>query len=304
MGGRASGRHNGLLNTHQEDIPLPSKIIRFFAALALLAIGTLAQAQISAKDAERLLKVSGTWNQLGDLVGQTKAGIRTTPNAGNLPPSALAELDKAVDVAFAPALLRSTSSRVLMKGIRPAQLADALVWYDSATGKLMTSIEEAWSAKDKDYASLMADGNAELEQSSPQRRELLTRIVQLTYAAEATSSIQINSAIGVIESMSAAASAINGAIPIPKAKIEKMRQAMESQKPQMVNMARGVMLSLFALMYQPVSDEELGQYVGFLSSQSGGVICRVFVDALEQSVIVASKTFGRTLIKSKTEKAV
>lgn len=283
---------------------MQSKIIRFFAALALLAVSTWTQAQISAKDAERLLKVSGTWNQLGDLASQTKVSIRTAPNAGNLTPSALAELDKAVDVGFAPSLLRSTSGRVLMKGIRPAQLADALVWYDSPTGKLITSLEEAWSSRSKDYANLVAEGNAELEQSSPQRRELMTRIIQLTYTAEATASIQISSTIGAFEGMSAAASAASGMVVLSKADLEQMRMTMEKQKPQLVNMARGVMLSLFALMYQSLSDEELGQYAGFLSSPSGTAMSKVFVDALEQSLVVASKTFGRAVVKSKTEKAV
>jgi hypothetical protein len=172
-----------------------------------------------------------------------------------------------------------------------AQSADALKWFNSPTGQLMTRLEETFSANFDDMQRVMNDGNKALGSASAKRHALLTQAVQATRAAEGMVAMQINTTLGVLQGVANVAPSAS----TPPA--HELRRMLEAQRPQMLAQSMGVMLTLFALTYQTASDKALEQYVKFLSSKSGSALSVAMNDALDKSLSGAAQRLGSGIPK-------
>ena len=212
------------------------------------------------------MRKSGVWVQLADVVTQVKAGMAQSTEGANLSPEDAKRLEQIADDAFSVARLRETVLQVLSHDMTAAQSGDALKWYDSPAGRQIAAMEEAFSANFDDMNRVLTEGNRLLTQASARRQSLLSQTVTASRTAEAMAAMQISSTAAIMQGIAQALP--NGTLQtVPRTK--ELREALESQRAQMVASNRGVALSMSALNYQAASDKILAQYVKFLSSKSG-----------------------------------
>lgn len=257
-----------------------------WTCLAFMGLHALAAAQVPAATAEALMRKSGVWAQLADVGVQVKAGMAQSTAHTPLTPQELKRLEQVADEAFAAPRLRASFAQALSDRISVAQGADALKWYSSPTGQLITRLEEASSADFDDLGSVLSEGNKALAQASPRRQSLLAQTVKASRAVEGMVSLQINSTLAILQGVANAtpdASAPSGA---------DLRRSLEAQRPQMEASALGVMLSMFALTYQPASDQALERYLKFLSSRSGVAVSVAMMEALDRCLSSAAEQLG------------
>ena len=268
------------------------KLLRLvLACLAMVGLHGLAGAEVPAATAEALMHKSGVWAQLGDLAVQVKAGIAQSAASGTMNADDVRRLDELAEEAFAASRLRDAFLQELSQHLTVAQSADALRWYNSPTGQLMTRLEETFSANFDDMQRVMANGNQALGSASARRHALLTQTVQATRAAEGMVAMQINTTLAVLQGVANVA-------PNPSTPpAHELRRMLEAQRPQMLAQSMGVMLTLFALTYQSASDKALEQYVKFLSSKSGSALSVAMNDALDKSLSAAAQRLGSGIPK-------
>jgi hypothetical protein len=137
------------------------------ACLAMVGLHGLVAAEVPEATAEALMRKSGVWAQLGGLAVQVKAGITQSAISGKVSDEDVKRLEELAEDAFAAPRLRDAFLREVSQQVTVAQGADALRWYDSPTGQLMTRLEEASSANFDDMQRVMADGNKALGSASP-----------------------------------------------------------------------------------------------------------------------------------------
>ncbi len=262
------------------------KLHRALLGLALLGLHGLSGAEVPAATAEALMHKSGVWAQLGDVAAQVKAGMAQSMQADGLDDEDVERLNALADSAFSAERLRTSFLQVLSQRATPADSASALKWYDSPSGKAMTALEEASSASFDDMNRVMAEGNQALAKASAKRQTLLSQTVKATRAVEGMVTLQIHTAVAVLQGV---AKVVPNQPQLPAA---DLRKAFEAQRPQMVASSLGVALSMFALTYQSASDKALAQYVKFLSSKSGAALILTMEEALDASLSSAAEALG------------
>ncbi|MEO7104794.1 MAG: hypothetical protein ABIZ09_00350 [Rhodoferax sp.] len=270
------------------------KLIKLHHALvcmAIICLHGLATAEVPSATAEALMRKSGVWAQLADVATQVKAGMAKSAEGTSLTPEDSARLDQIADDAFSAARLRDTVMQVLSHDITAAQSVDALRWFDSAAGKQITALEEAFSANFEDMNQVMEDGNQLLAQTSTKRQSLLSQVVTTSRVAESMAGMQISSTLAIMQGL---ANALPNSDAPP---LSELRAALESQRAQMVAANRGVALSMLALNYQAASDKVLAQYIKFLSSKSGIALTLSMETALDKSLANASQLLGSGMPK-------
>lgn len=260
-----------------------------WVGLVLMCLHGLVAAQVSAARAEALLHKSGVWAQLADVAVQVKEAMSESTMVESLTPDDAERLDQLVDEAFAPEHLRQTFLQTLAQRITPAQAADALKWYDSPSGRRIADLEAAASADFDDFNQVMTEGNRALAKASSRRQGLLAQTVQASRAAEGMVTLQINSTIAVMQGL---ANVLPTEATPPAAELRKL---LEARRPQMLASSTGMLLSMFALTYETVSDKALQQYVTFLSSKSGVALSLAMMEALDQSLSNAARLLGSAI---------
>lgn len=260
---------------------------RLLAALALLGMHAVSFAEISAATAEALMRKSGVWAQLGDIAKQVTAGVAQSPAVAALDAEHIKRLEDIAATAYEPARLRQTFLQEVSARMSMPQSVDAFKWYNSATGQLITRLEESSSASLSDAQRAMDVGNKVLAQASAKRYALLAQVVQATHAAESSVVMQINSTVAVAQGAAQSSSAARQA--------SELRSMLEAQRPQMVAQTTGLMLTLFAATYQAADDKALEHYVKFLLSKSGSTLSTVMNDALDKSMSAAAQRLGDAL---------
>jgi hypothetical protein len=71
------------------------------ACLAMVGLHGLAAAEVPVATAEALMRKSGVWAQLGDVVVQVKAGIAQSAATGTMTPDDVKRLEELAEDAFA-----------------------------------------------------------------------------------------------------------------------------------------------------------------------------------------------------------
>lgn len=75
--------------------------------------------------------------------------------------------------------------------------------------------------------------------------------------------------------------------------------AMQSQRPQLIASATGLCNAMAAASYVTLSDSELQQYLGFLTTPAGQRLVDAMVKALDKAFYSAAKEFGSRIVQRK-----
>ena len=266
---------------------------------ALLCVGLflvqgLALAQISPESAETLLRKSGAWAQLADMSRHVKAGMAQSPMRMQLPPSEIARLERLSDEAFEAGSVRAAAMQRLSVKMDNAHTREALRWFDSPTGRMITAVEEASTVATTDLNATLEEGNRILAAAPEARKVLLSRAVKVSRMAEGMAAMQINTAVGIFQGLAAA-------LPDqPMPPLDQLRAGLESQRATMVASMGGVGLALYANTYKSVSDKDLDLYVRFMASRAGSAYTLAMMEAIDHAMTTAFRTLGRNIPRSKT----
>jgi len=255
-------------------------------ALLLSMAAGLSQAQIGADTAEQLMRKSGLWQQLATLGPQVRAGLQAVPG---LKAEEQQRLGRSVDTAFAPDPVRASALRVLTDGLSPSLVPPLLAWFDSALGRRITALEEASAASGADPTEALREGAALLDRATPERRQLLGRIVELTQAPEAAVSMMINTALAIQQGVASVAPAM------PGPSRQELKAGLEGQRASMRRAFEGVMLAAFARAYETLPDAELAAYAEFIGTPGGRHFNDVATRAVERAMVDGAQALGRSL---------
>lgn len=269
---------------------------RWLSAL-LLAAGMLgsALAQTSAATAEALMRKSGLWNQLEHVAPQVRAGLTEAfaQDGAGLQPSELARLARSVDAAYAPAQLRAVARATIARQARAGDVPTLLAWYGSATGVEVTRLEEAAAADTRELTDVVRQGLALLESLPEERGTLIRELVDVTRAAEALTTMTINTTVAIQSGVAAASPDAAG----PSA--DALRTLLETQRDRINRSFAGVALGTTTLTYAELSDAELQRYVEFLKTAAGRRFTDVSMRALDAALARAAGELGRAIPASR-----
>jgi hypothetical protein len=260
------------------------------ATLALgLLVAAAAQAQISEKEAEALMRASGMWQQLANTAPAMRAGFAQSLDApgSTLPPEARQKLLSAADAAFVPERMQAVARKALSERVRITHVPALQAWFATPDGQRITAAEVADSLRDGSSEAEMKAGLAILQAAPEPRRRLIGRIAEVTRAAEIGSDMMANLIVGTALGMSRVAPAPQ---PFDEA---KLRAQLGEQRPQLQQAVLGIVLTSYARSYQALPDEALDRYASFLASAAGEHYTDVGVGAMEAAMLDAVGRIGR-----------
>lgn len=271
---------------------LISKTVRALAcSWALLGLHGVALSQVAKPVAEGLMRKSGMWEQLGAIAPQMEAaaGTAMSQSEAKMSPDELKRLNQAFVTAYSPMHLRATALGVMASQLTPAHVAALEAWYNSPDGKAITQLEEASSADAGDFQARVQAGAQVLASATADRQGLLNRVAKVTRAAQASTDIIINTAVGIQEGLAKV-------LPIgSRPSVKEFRAELEQQRPQLMKSFGTATVALFAATYESIDDEALGRYVGFLKSPAGQAYTEVSLRAMDQAFVEAAHDLGRSI---------
>jgi hypothetical protein len=257
----------------------------------LLSIVGCSTPDVRPSDAvfDELMRKSGLWIQLAQIEPMMQAGVsqaqaRTTA----LTEEDLAHLQEAIASAYAAHALRTTVRDQLVATLPAQDAAAVLHWLSSDLGQQITALEAA--ASSPDAAIKRSDAGTRLLASlPPSRREKLERLAKATFSADAAAAIIVDTMIGVSRGLAF------GRTGVPAESVEDLKSKFQSQKDQFVKVLEPRIVADFASIYQPLSDQELDQYVAFCESPAGHEFALASLDALDKALTEAATRLGQRL---------
>lgn len=249
-----------------------------------LGMASAAHAQLNDAQAERLMKLSGQWEQLESVATQMREGLLKGMAAGPKPPSAEVQqkVQAATVLAFAPERIRSAAQRAVAENTRVAYLPELLRWYESPVARSISRAEVDDTARaEADIQARTQRGMALVQAASPQRQQLLLRLVEVTRAPRASADIVIN--MGAMLPL-ALMRFDPTAKQVPEA---ELRASLEEQRPQLTQAFEIISLAGFAIAYQGLPDEALAAYGNFMASAAGDHYIDIGEKAFEAAILSA-----------------
>ncbi|KAK0039503.1 DUF2059 domain-containing protein [Biomphalaria pfeifferi] len=122
-------------------------------------------------------------------------------------PSSAGQLDRlslAAQRTFTPDRLRATATRSVARALDSRHLPALLDWYESSTGIEVTRLETASASLQKDPRATIINGSAQLQRSTPLRRQLIDEVIASTRASDASATIAIGVALAMQRGLAAA----------------------------------------------------------------------------------------------------
>jgi len=257
--------------------PIPG----FVALLLCLASVARAEPMPASEPLDALLRRSGLDAQLVHFEAAMQRGITAAyQSQRQLPPEQLSRMRKAVAQAYAPSSLRPTLRSALAKSLSRAEIAAALAWLDSPTGRKLTELEEKASTPEA-QERLEAAARRGIPQLGAGRTQTLHGLIKATRADEAAASILIETAVGINEGF-----ALFGP-ESSSATVADLRRGMESERAKLVEELHAQSFVAFALVYADATDAELAALLRFARSPAGAryhdVTARAFASTLAQA---------------------
>jgi hypothetical protein len=286
------GRGPGRVLLRVSLTPVIVNRLRIFAlATILLSAVGCSTPGIHPPDAvfDELMRKSGLWIQLAQVEPMMQAGVsQAHANAPKLSEEDLARLQHAIAMAYAADALRTSVRDQLAATLSPQDAASVLRWLSSDLGQRITVLEESGSTPEEAIKRLNAAPRL-LASLPASRRERVERLAKATYSADAAATIIVDTMIGVARglALSRPGAPTNGG--------EDLKSKFRSQRAQFVEMLEPRIVADFASIYQPLSDQELDQYVAFCESPAGHRFAQASLDALDKALTEAATRLGERL---------
>ena len=259
-------------------------IQRMTALLLGLCAASAAHAQLNDAQAEQLMKLSGQWEQLESVAVQMRDGLLRGMAADPKPPSAevQSKLKGAAAVAFEVERIRIAARRAVAQNTRVAYLPELMRWYESPVARRISQAEVEDTARaEADIKARTQRGMALVQAATPQRQQLLVRLVEVTRAPRSSADIIIN--MGALLPL-ALMRFDPTAKQVPEA---ELRAALEDQRPQLIQAFETISLAGFAIAYQGLPDEALAAYANFMASAAGDHYTDIGEKAFEAAILAA-----------------
>lgn len=258
--------------------------MRFFRYIAfcwvVLACAT-SQAQTDAATAERLVRESGLWEQIGAMAAAfPSAMMQGVEQARKRPSEAeIARMRQRAEQAFAADRLQQKSTQVVADGMQPRHIARVLGWYASSAGQAVRTAEVSTIAQQASVPPevLTRLGNELWSQMPAARRQLLLDLIASMHVAEAMLQISENSMLAMQRGLSLA----DPEITLPSA--EQMRKGFLAQRPTLLKTFHDMAQSSMALTYQKVPDRVLRDYLIYCKSPAGRHFNDLGLQAFDQA---------------------
>ncbi len=244
-----------------------TRLFRTIAVCWMLLAGTTGQAQTDAATAERLVRESGLWEQIGAMATAFPSAMMQGVEQARKRPSEAetARMRQRAEQAFAADRLQQRSTQVVADGMQPRHIARVLGWYASGAGQAVRTAEVATIAQQASVPPevLTRLGNELWAQMPPARRQLLLDLIASMRVAEAMLQITENSMLAMQRGLALA----DPELPMPSA--EQMRKGFQAQRPAMLKTFNEMAQSSMALTYQKVPDRVLKDYLTYCKSPAG-----------------------------------
>lgn len=268
---------------------MPRPMLAF--AVLLLCLGGVTRAEQKPAEAslDTLIQRSGLDAQLVHFEASMQRGI-TIAHASQrqIPAEDLSRMRKAVAHAYAVSSLRPALRAELAKTLSRAEIAAALAWLDSPTGRKLTGLEEKASTLEV-QRRLEAAAKRGIPPLGAERTQTLHGLIKATRAAEVAATVLIETAVGINEGL-----ALFGA-ERSVSMLATLRRELESERAKLVAELHEQSFVAFAVVYAEATDAELAALLRFARSPGGAryhdVTSRAFASTLGQ----AAKRLGGAL---------
>jgi hypothetical protein len=274
---------------------LPGKLLTL---LLLTTFCVAATAQVSSALAEKLIRKSGLWAQVEAIPLQVQAGLLQSPMKASIPEAEVNRMAKIAAQSFAPARMQKALVDSVAKQLKPEQMTQAMAWYDSAAGQLITAREEAATANMGDVNAALNEGNQTLENASPKRQALITAIIKASRSVAMNVDMSIHTGVAVFSGI------VSSQTPQAGEAIKMFHAAMQAKRPQMIASTMGQTMALSAMVYDPVADEELEGYLQFLSGDTAMRMMDIMYQGLDTAFTQSAHDFGKQLLVKKDKAGV
>jgi hypothetical protein len=257
------------------------RLFRYFAVGWMLLCCATGQAQTDAATAERLVRESGLWDQIGALSTAMPSAFVQGTQQVNKPPSEAetARLRQRAEQAFAADRLQRAATQAVAEGAQPQHILRVLAWYASSTGQAVRKAEVAITAEHAGVQPevLVRLGHELWSQMPAARRQLLSELIVTMRVAEAMLQITENSMIAMQRGLALA----SPELPLPSA--EQMRKGFRAQRPVMLKTFHEMAQSSMALTYRQLPDQMLRDYLAYSRSPAGRHFNDLGMQAFDQA---------------------
>jgi hypothetical protein len=259
------------------------------ACFPLLQSPPLLGAATSEALVDDFLRKSGLWAQLAQIEPGVQLGIaQSDDQMRQLNDEQLRHLRAAASYAYGADRLRKAVRAELVATLPTSDAEQALQFLATDLGKRVTALEEAAaSPADSDrIEAIAAEAAATL---TPSRRQLIQRMVKATGIVDVAASIVINQQLGVMRGFAFYSGRADASTT------DELRTRIDSYREQMIGALAPRLTAHAAVIYGPLSEEELVRYVAFLESPVGLTISRVTSAALDRVLAAAAFDLGRRI---------
>ncbi|HEY2818643.1 MAG TPA: hypothetical protein VGK44_16110 [Casimicrobiaceae bacterium] len=267
------------------------KALLWMVSIAWLQLFGHAASALAVSDAQadEFMRKSGLWQQLAEVESGVQQGItQSDTELRRLNDEQLQRLRDAARAAYGAERLRAAMRAELASSLPAIETEQALQFLATDLGKRVTQLEEAAAApENSDHIEIIAtDAAAALD---PARKQLIERMVKATRVAEVAASIVINQQMGVMRGF-----AVYAGHPDSASKDDEKAQ-LNKYRDQMIALLGPRMLAHSAVIYGPLSDDDLAKYVAFLESPAGVKTSDTVGVALDKVLGVAAFELGRRI---------
>ncbi|MDP2007954.1 MAG: hypothetical protein Q8K45_19980 [Rubrivivax sp.] len=256
-------------------------------ALAVLGwcAATLAQAQISEPQAEQLMRLSGQWEQLASMATQMQEGLVQGLSTGEkpAPPELVQRVKVAATRAFGVEPFRATARRSLAESVRLNYLPELMRWYQSPVARRISQTEaDKTAAKaEGDLKQRTQAGMALVQAATPERQQLLLKLVEVTRAPSMGVDLVINMWVALPVTLA------RFDPQAPRVNETELRGVFEAQRPQLLTAFETLSLASMATTYQSLPDDALAAYVAFMATSAGEHYTDLGTRAFEAAILGA-----------------
>ena len=268
---------------------MPRPMLALSVLLLCLGGVTRAEPKPAEGSLDTLIQRSGLDAQLVHFEAAMQRGITIAhATQRQIPPGELTRMRKAVAHAYAASSLRPALRAELAKTLSRAEIAAALAWLDSPTGRKLTALEERASTPEVQQR-LEAAAQRGTPALGAERTRTLHGLIEATRAAEVAATVLIETAVGINEGL-----ALFGA-ERSIATRATLRREMEAERAMLVAKLHEQSFIAFALVYTEATDAELAALLRFAHSPAGARYHDVTSRAFASTLGKAARRLGGAL---------
>jgi len=261
------------------------------AALAVLLLPAAPSHAAPEALVDAYMQKSGLVEQLAQIEGGVLLGIdhaQAQPQVPRLSGEQLDRLRGAIRAAFGADRLRGAVRSQLVASLPVADTEQVLTWLDTPLGKRVTAIEEAGSTPEAHQRMTEVAPKA-LAALPPSRRAELERMMKASGVVEVSASIALNQQLGIMRGL-----ALSAGLPDTTSS-DEAKAKLALYRSQIAGALGPSLLANAAVLYGPLSDDELHAYAVMLELPSSRRVTEATGAALDKALSAAAIDLGRRI---------